>query len=528
MDMAFTLIYKAGKVVKEKYEQVSRLSPLAKEMLEDVQWVINDIGPNQHRLRADQVDDIAQALKCILDYLIENADLTTDMAKFSVWVKSSSTEHKLRSFQSDLAKYKKRVESAKISALLEGQAKQDKRDEMLDKQFSALVGLVGAEAAARAKQIQEDKEQAELKDLKGELAKLQADCEFMQELIDEKGSIRGTKKSVLDKAKVIAKSAKSLLGSMAATSLSSMPKREQIVKIIREIEHMTKELRRLQAEYQQICLDLCVECTFMTKTTLQNTWDLEIVPVMNKLVKKATKAFASVPSALSSIRIPELPELPPSLTDCCRPSQNSEGRPVHLGGGPEGLSSGGDTNLHASKVYYCGAKMNQCRCGGCDGTCGPYNGCPCKSCKALLGNIPDVAFGELELPDGNYRGMLKKGMPYGQGVLSFESGVVFEGDFSERGLIKGKKTSDNHDQIYTGEFQDMEPHGQGRVDWSDGSYYVGSFKEGEFDGEGEWYDAADGESYTGGFKCGMKHGRGEHYYRGQHRQGVWDDGVFQR
>ena len=524
MDTAFTLILKAGKVIVEKYQQVSRLSPLAKDLLEDVQFVLDDIGPVIHLLRAGQVDEIAQGLKCIQNYLVENADLM-DMAKLTVWAKSSSTEHKLRSFQSDLAKYKERILQAKTSACLEGQAKEWKQFEMLQKQLSAFAG---SDAAARAKQIQEDKEQAELKDLKGELAKLQADCELMQELIDEKGSIRGTKKTVLDKAKVIAKSAKSLLGSMAATSLSSMPKRDQIVKVIREIEHMTKELRLLQAEYQQICLDLCVECTFMTKTTLQNTWDLEIVPVMNKLVKKATKALASVPSALSSIRIPELPELPPSLTDCCRPSQNSEGRPVHLGGGPEGLSSGGDTNLHASKVYYCGAKMNQCRCGGCDGTCGPYNGCPCKSCKALLGNIPDVAFGELEFPDGKYRGMLKKGMPYGQGVLSFGSGVVFEGDFSERGLIKGKKTSDNHDQIYTGEFQDMEPHGQGRVDWSDGSYYVGSFKDGEFDGEGEWYDAADGESYTGGFKCGMKHGRGEHYYRGQHRQGVWDDGVFQR
>jgi len=523
MDLAFNLIHKVGKVIVEKYKQVSRLSPLAAELLDDVQWVLDDIGPVMQYMRAGQVEAIAKGLETIQDYLVENADLT-DMAKLSVWAKASSTEQKLRSFQADMAKFKERIEAAKNSAGLEGQARDSKMIEMLQKQLSAFVG---ADAAARAKQMQEDKEQAELKDLKGELAKLQADCELMQDLIDEKGKIRGSKQSILDKARNIAKNAKSLVSSMTSTSLSNMPKREQIVKIIREIEHMTKELRKLQAEYQQICMDLCVECTIMSQVTLQNTWDLEIVPVVNKLYKKATKMLASVPSALSSIRLPELPELPPAITDCCRPTQNSEGRTVHLGGGPEGLSSGGDTNLHASKVYYCGAKMNQCRCGGCDGTCGPYNGCPCNSCKALLGNIPDVAFGELELPDGKYRGMLKKGMPCGQGVLSFESGVVFEGEFSSRGLVKGKKTSDNHDQVYTGEFQDMEPHGQGRMDWSDGSYYVGSFKEGEFDGEGEWYDAADGESYTGGFKYGVKHGRGEHYYRGQYRMGVWDDGVFQ-
>jgi hypothetical protein len=28
--------------------------------------------------------------------------------------------------------------------------------------------------------------------------------------------------------------------------------------------------------------------------------------------------------------------------------------------------------------------MNQCRCGECDGVCGPDNGCPCNACKRLL------------------------------------------------------------------------------------------------------------------------------------------------
>ena len=31
-------------------------------------------------------------------------------------------------------------------------------------------------------------------------------------------------------------------------------------------------------------------------------------------------------------------------------------------------------------AIYCGRKMDQCRCGGCDGYCGPDNGCPCNEC----------------------------------------------------------------------------------------------------------------------------------------------------
>jgi hypothetical protein len=54
---------------------------------------------------------------------------------------------------------------------------------------------------------------------------------------------------------------------------------------------------------------------------------------------------------------------------------------VHLGGL---LGLGGDTGLPPNQVYYCGRQMNQCRCGQCDGLCGPTNGCPCNACKALL------------------------------------------------------------------------------------------------------------------------------------------------
>jgi hypothetical protein len=56
---------------------------------------------------------------------------------------------------------------------------------------------------------------------------------------------------------------------------------------------------------------------------------------------------------------------------------------VALRGGQIG-GSGGFTMLLPSEVWYCGKRKNQCRCGRCDGQCGPANGCPCRDCAELL------------------------------------------------------------------------------------------------------------------------------------------------
>lgn len=47
-------------------------------------------------------------------------------------------------------------------------------------------------------------------------------------------------------------------------------------------------------------------------------------------------------------------------------------------------NSGGFTGFSSDKIWYCGKKKNQCKCGGCDGVCGPDNGCPCQDCYALI------------------------------------------------------------------------------------------------------------------------------------------------
>jgi hypothetical protein len=53
--------------------------------------------------------------------------------------------------------------------------------------------------------------------------------------------------------------------------------------------------------------------------------------------------------------------------------------------------NGGDTGLIPSKLYYCGRKMNECRCGKCDGICGPFTGCPCNACIGLIRNSDGIA-----------------------------------------------------------------------------------------------------------------------------------------
>ncbi len=49
-----------------------------------------------------------------------------------------------------------------------------------------------------------------------------------------------------------------------------------------------------------------------------------------------------------------------------------------------GRGSGGWTGRNPAELWYCGQQKNQCKCGSCDGRCGPTNGCPCEDCFALL------------------------------------------------------------------------------------------------------------------------------------------------
>lgn len=75
---------------------------------------------------------------------------------------------------------------------------------------------------------------------------------------------------------------------------------------------------------------------------------------------------------------------------------NSEGAIIHRGTShsrTRGSSRVGTSN------FYCGRTMNQCRCGHCDGVCGPSNGCPCNSCFSFLQLNHDLANEQSAIPD---------------------------------------------------------------------------------------------------------------------------------
>ena len=62
---------------------------------------------------------------------------------------------------------------------------------------------------------------------------------------------------------------------------------------------------------------------------------------------------------------------------------NREGNAVKKGG----AGTGGFVPLSANELWYCGRYKYQCKCGKCDGRCGPTNGCPCDACYGLLEDL---------------------------------------------------------------------------------------------------------------------------------------------
>ncbi|KAG2488809.1 hypothetical protein HYH03_012608 [Edaphochlamys debaryana] len=110
---------------------------------------------------------------------------------------------------------------------------------------------------------------------------------------------------------------------------------------------------------------------------------------------------------------------------------NRDGRAAFMGsGGAEG--SGGDTGRRAREVFYCGGVMGQCRCGRCDGQCGPTNGCPCHACAELLGKrlAPDGSLVDVP-PDADVAASLVA-------LLSMFNGDSGDAELEEEGQGQGQ------------------------------------------------------------------------------------------
>ena len=76
------------------------------------------------------------------------------------------------------------------------------------------------------------------------------------------------------------------------------------------------------------------------------------------------------------MKVMKVSQQPPTPT-----KMNCIGQTVKLGGGEGG--DGGFTNLSPSKIWYCNTQKD-CKCGKCNGRCGPTNGCPCEDCYPLV------------------------------------------------------------------------------------------------------------------------------------------------
>jgi len=116
-------------------------------------------------------------------------------------------------------------------------------------------------------------------------------------------------------------------------------------------------------------------------------------------------------------------------------------------------------------------------------------------------------------PDGGrYFGSLRNGKLHGQGRIEWGNGSVYEGGFAD-GLMSGRgKVRWASGQAYEGEFRDGMLSGQGEITYPDGRKYRGEFALGTYHGRGR-HETADGQVHEGDFKRGEFTGTGS-YTRG--------------
>ena len=79
--------------------------------------------------------------------------------------------------------------------------------------------------------------------------------------------------------------------------------------------------------------------------------------------------------------------------------------------------------------------------------------------------------------------------------------------------------------IYSGEWKDGKYHGQGTIEYSDGTKYIGKWKEGLPNGQGILTDSG-GNKYVGEFEDGKRHGQGTYTMSDESNYtGQWEDSI---
>eukprot|EP00914_Ancora_sagittata_P007313 GHVO01014433.1.p1 GENE.GHVO01014433.1~~GHVO01014433.1.p1 ORF type:complete len:918 (+),score=164.85 GHVO01014433.1:413-3166(+) len=124
--------------------------------------------------------------------------------------------------------------------------------------------------------------------------------------------------------------------------------------------------------------------------------------------------------------------------------------------------------------------------------------------------IPRDGWAELLSSTGDiYGGQFKKGLRHGKGVfVGMSTGTRYQGSWNanmRHGV--GTLTCTDEGLSYTGGWSNDSMSGHGSLT-APGYRYVGNFKNGQFDGEGQ-YRASDGCTYSGGFSRGFFSGYGQ-------------------
>lgn len=102
-------------------------------------------------------------------------------------------------------------------------------------------------------------------------------------------------------------------------------------------------------------------------------------------------------------------------------------------------------------------------------------------------------------PDGGrYFGPLVDGKLHGEGRLEWEDGTVYTGGF-EKGLMSGRGVLKDMDFEYSGEFRKGHFEGRGELVRGDGTRYLGQFVRGHMEGQGRLETQA-GAVYEGDFR----------------------------
>jgi hypothetical protein len=131
-----------------------------------------------------------------------------------------------------------------------------------------------------------------------------------------------------------------------------------------------------------------------------------------------------------------------------------------------------------------------------------------------------------ELPYGIYLGDLLDNKPHGKGALFYANGNVFEGDFVDGELSKGKEIFSNG-SIFEGDFANGEPS-KGKETFKNDIVYEGDLVDGKGHGKGKM-TFANGDVYEGDFFEGNINGIGKKtYIDGKVEEGFWANGIFFR